>query len=687
MLVLSTDYLQVHPPRISLLLWLGMKNDSQINDLRILQVFRPIVSTCFADGGKMTRARKRASKMNPLTYKDLLEKQAHFVTTKQVNTQTAANRATALRNFLRVNNVGEDDVIGSEMRSGYPEALEKFVLKLQALSASSRSISNTRAALSPWRYWVNEDDSMRALDADKPSPFRCQLKLLVAGHSVKHVAKQSEVPYDMLAGWLKGKIPRQSNNRLICRLESYFGTDRGALTSLAGHTQTPRYRATTGEASRNEYRETLGALTKDEYWFRPGETSALRPQWAEFTRYKTDEVPLLERSSRGTWRISPLPLTPNTPTNWYMFIDGQEVASAKAGWAKVGGFLGWLGLPTERGGLSMPAENLNTFAWFAVPGLFQRYLHWKKLRVGDKYNSSAPESLGWVSSLVRAEVGYFPQNPWLRETLPPEYRTGEWAEMCSSQMNFCRKMTQSLRGTIEVTRDPFHAIQHIVDLPEPMEALVDMIHRLRADRPIGNTEREAVWSRDMLMLKLLASNPLRLRQFSHMSWKLDNTGNLYQKSDGTWWILWKVKYFKNALGAAGNGDYDCPVQSSVWPDIERYLFKHRQSLLRTDTDLVFLTKEGGPVRQGQAHVPWKDLSRRVSELTRRHLWRSDGIGSHSFRHVVGTSIVKAGKGDFATAAAVLNDRIETVRKHYGRFNGKDGSTRMNDLLGKSFRRM
>jgi len=625
--------------------------------------------------------------VNLLSYKDLLEKQAHFAMTKQVNPQTAANRATALRNFLRVNGVSDDDVVGAEMRAGYPEALEKFVAKLQASGASSRSISNTRAALSPWRRWVIEDDNLRALDDDKPTPFRSQLKLLIASHSVKHVSKQSEVPYDMLMGWMNGKVPRKNNTGLICRLESYFGTDRGALTSLAGHTQTPRYRTTTAEAYRNEYRETLGARTKDEYWFRPEDTSALRTQWADFVRYKTDEVPVLERSSKGAWRISPLPLIPNTPTNWYMFIDGKEVASARAAWAKVGGFLGWLSLSMDRGGLNIPAKDLNTLAWLAVPGFFQRYLQWKKSRAGGKYNSSAPESLGWLASLVRAEVGYFPQNPWLRETLPEVYRVGNWSTICSDQMSFCRKMTLSLRGKIEITRDPFLPIKHIVDLPEPMEALVDMIHRLRADRPIGDPGQEAVWSRDILLLKLLSSNPLRLRQFSHLTWKLDNSGNLYQKTDGSWWIIWKTKYFKNSLGAAGDIDYDCPVQPSVYPDIERYLFKHRQTLLRDETNLVFLTKLCGPVRIGPAHVPWVDLSRRVSELTRRYLWRSNGIGAHSFRHVVGSAIVKAGNGDFETAAAVLNDRIGTVKKHYGRFDGKDGSTRMNELLGKSFRRM
>lgn len=370
---------------------------------------------------KAARARKRATRMEPLSYKALLERQAYFVTTKQVNPQTAANRATALRNFLRANGVSEDDVVGSEMRSGYPEALERLVILLQSSSSNARSISNTRAALSPWRNGVVEDDTMRAVEAEKPTPFQCLLKTLLAGNSVKHVAAQSEVPYDMLVGWMRGKVPRLGNSRLLCRLESFFGTEGGALTSLAGHAQAPRTRSYPGEASPNEYRATLGARTKDEYWFRPDEASPLRRQWSAFTRYKTDEVPSLERSSKGMWRISPLPMTPNTPSNWYMFIDGQEVASAKAGWSKVGGFLGWLGLSPERGGMGLPSDQLHTLAWFAVPGLFQRYLNWRKLRAGNKYNSSAPESLGWVASLVRPEIGYFPQNSWLRETLPREY--------------------------------------------------------------------------------------------------------------------------------------------------------------------------------------------------------------------------------------------------------------------------
>ena len=87
------------------------------------------------------------------------------------------------------------------------------------------------------------------------------------------------------------------------------------------------------------------------------------------------------------------------------------------------------------------------------------------------------------------------------------------------------------------------------------------------------------------------------------------------------------------------------------------------------------------------HVPWNDLSKRVTELTRRYLWKTGGIGTHSFRHLIGSSILKAAPGEIQTVARVLNDRPATVEKHYARFSSSDGNKRMGEVLGKSFRRM
>jgi hypothetical protein len=115
-----------------------------------------------------------------------------------------------------------------------------------------------------------------------------------------------------------------------------------------------------------EYRATLGARTQHKYWLRPPEDSPLRQQWRDLMTYKTAVVPTLERSAKGKWRVSPLPLERNTACNWFKFHEGNEVPSAGAAWSKVGAFLGWLCLPTGEGGMGIRHEQLQTLAWLIL---------------------------------------------------------------------------------------------------------------------------------------------------------------------------------------------------------------------------------------------------------------------------------------------------------------------------------
>ena len=135
---------------------------------------------------RVARARKTALKSTPLTYADIFEKLNYFVSTKQLNEHTAANRATALRAFMRANHVTEADVVGSEMRTGFPECAERLINTLRDGGTAQRNITNTRSALTPVRQMVQEDDTARALDSEKPTPFMQQLKTLLSGHSESH---------------------------------------------------------------------------------------------------------------------------------------------------------------------------------------------------------------------------------------------------------------------------------------------------------------------------------------------------------------------------------------------------------------------------------------------------------------------------------------------------------------------
>lgn len=171
---------------------------------------------------------------------------------------------------------------------------------------------------------------------------------------------------------------------------------------------------------------------------------------------------------------------------------------------------------------------------------------------------------------------------------------------------------------------------------------------------------------------------------AHLTWRADNTGELYQRIDKSWWVRIPKTRFKNTRGAAGDNIFDCQVHPSAWRDIERYLFQFRSKLMHSPTDLVFLSRlfSGNTI-----HRPWADLSKRVQALTARYVASSPGIHAHAFRHIVASSILKAKGGSFKVAALVLNDRMATVEQHYSGLQSNDGTEQMAELLEGPFSRM
>ena len=622
----------------------------------------------------------------PLTYKTLFENQERTVPLENKSGQTAANRATALRRFMRANGLQMDDVVGDELRMRHPEALERFIEALRADGRSQRSITNTRCALRPWREAVVEYDTIRALEEDQPTPFARAIASIMADHPTKRIAKQAGVPSDMLYGWLKGKNPRVSSYKCILRLETFFGLDPQSLVQISGIKLVgTRREPVGGPPAPIEYRDRTGRLTRIFYAVKPGIRSPLRQQWQEFLEYKTAAVPKYKRTKRGKWRLSPCPLTARTDANWWAFLGEREVASAKMVWSKTASFLGWLRLSREAGGMQIPEDQIETIAWLAVPDFLERFMDWMMERAGVR-NQGQMQFLATIASLVRPRFGYLRQRPELQRTLPTQYQHEQWEQLCDRQFELVEQLVSAYHGEIGVSRNSFDPIRNVIDLPQPMDAVADMVQRMRADRPVGRHPRyEAVWARNLVLIKLLASNALRRRNLAHLTWRADNTGHLYQKEDRSWWIHIPRQQFKNTCGAAGDFDYDSPVHPSAWADIEKYLFVHRKMMMRGPTDLVFLTLEDR--RSAGKNRPWLEMSATVSALTNRYLLRSPGIGPHAFRHIVATSILKADGGDHKTAAKVLNDRVSTVEKHYAGLRSADGAVRMAELLDGPFSRM
>lgn len=632
---------------------------------------------------KLRKVRAQDPHVLPLTYQSLLDSQDRSVRLLELKPQTAANRATALRTFLRANSLTIDDVVGNEMRLAYTAAIERMIAALTNEGQSARNISNTRSAFSHFRDAVIDFDTNRAIHNEQATPFQSALKSVMADTPVKRVAKLSAIPPDMLRGWLLGKQPRPSSVRYLVRLENFFGLEKNSLVTLSG-TKPRNFKARLSEVqSAIEYNKTVAALSRQTYCCKPEVGSPLRQQWADFLRYKTAAVPRLLRTKRGKWRISPCPVTAPTKSNWWAFCDDKEVATARVAWHKTSSYLGWLQLTIEDGGKGLAPEQTETLAWLAVPDYIEEFLDWGKERVG-KRNQGTTQFLAYIASVVRPRHGYLWQQPKMLATLPIEYQSEDWKTLCERQFTLTEQLVSAFHGEIEVSRDSFEPIRTIIALPQPMEAAIDMVQRMRAARPIGTPKLEALWARDLALIKILLSNPLRKRNLSHLTWKPDNTGELYQQADNSWWIrIPKIK-FKNRNGAAGDSIYDVKVQESAWRDIERYIFFFRPKLLKYPTDLVFLKKI---LHTTTEHRPCDDISSIAYKATAKYLPQSGGFRAHAFRHIVATSILKSEGGTHKIAAKVLNDRIATVEKHYDGLTSNDASEEMGRLLGPYFNRM
>lgn len=182
-----------------------------------------------------SKVRARKTRMTePVTYQKLFEIQDRLLAQGAVKPQTAANRASVLRSFLRFANVHVDDPVGPEFRMDHSARVREFAAQLEQAGRSTRNVSNTLAALRPWRDLVVSLDTERALAGDNLGPFNGAFKRLMEGQAVRGVARQTGIPLAMLHGWLKGKKPRLSNEKYIRRIELHFGVESGDNTSELG---------------------------------------------------------------------------------------------------------------------------------------------------------------------------------------------------------------------------------------------------------------------------------------------------------------------------------------------------------------------------------------------------------------------------------------------------------------------
>ena len=593
---------------------------------------------------------------------------------------TVPNLRSALRAFLADQGLLPDTVIGTTLRLGYYRAVKNHLANLLKSGRTQEYVRNRKAALKLWRKTLLELDGSAA-SKSRQTPLQIALhELLPQVGSIDRISKETNAPLASLRRWFNGTTPRPSSAKWLTVIERHYALDPGTLVDLLPG-RPNRARSAPDSETQIPYRQRLRKASRDGAYALKQPNEALRQEWHGLLRYKTCVRPAngLQRQRRGRWALRSTQDVAKSTPHWAAMIDGRYCSTGAICWERFAAYLGWLQLLEDRGGASVEPQYAHTLVWLTDATMIDQYVNWLAAKADGIVHGGIISFLRNVLMLCHPQTGYLTQS-W--NTFAVKCNVGSdsaWRVRCGEAFACAGDLCRELQAEQRPSRNPFDPIAQILALPNPLDAVADAVARLTSDRPITGGEIEAIWARDVLLIKLLTSNPLRLKNLQLLTYKADNTGHL-RKVAGVWRIKISAEEFKNAKGAAKDRIYDMPVRQEIWPDIESYIKHYRPTLASADNPYVFVSLT-------KASRPWLSMSRHFAALTKRYFLGCPGVGTHSMRHIVATAILKANPDAWSIAALVLHDKEETVRKAYVHLASNDAARWVDPVMSAAFARM
>jgi hypothetical protein len=607
--------------------------------------------------------------LRPITYREVFkhveDELSERLETKGKSQKRVGNFRTARNGWLTECGLSEESPVGVEFGSGFNGSLERYLTTLTREGKSAQTLADRRSMIGVYREaWVSLLQSAAAagvLEGD----FAQALNRLVksSGVSVGVITRNAAVNETTFNAWRNGKRwPSRLLLPAVHRLEGVFGLPLGVLAAklpqmLSGGTGSIR----TGLTG---YRKQLVKMRQLQYLLKEF-LPALQSEWGDLFLFYTDAAWL---RTRGLKRNS----------KWRVREHDGCCPTAEHARTQISEFMGYLCLPTNSEnphlrGKGCPREQL-TLALLSDSDLIYNFLQFKRERTYLRhYNTGTYTFLSFCSSLLRPETGFLWQSPELGARLPVPVPAADWHEWCERHRSVILSTRKDLlqEDEFKKTRDPFEPIRAIIlNNQHPLDVLFGLADAYEADAPPRHASpcRRAAHYQNLFLIKFATLIPLRVFNFSVMTWRPDGTGNLYQKPDGSWWVRFDSSYLKNHKGAAKDRPFDVPLHPTLWHYVEEFLFTHRPHLLRAAAcEYVFrhgVMREANQARGAGRPVGRSNLSLQVFRITQRYIPHCPGFGIHAFRHLVATEYIKNNPAGYAVAAAVLNDKEETVRKSY-----------------------
>jgi len=610
-----------------------------------------------------------------LTYEDLIQIAGRNLCDPDFEQQKNRNTLSILSKYLDYLGIDKDASIADELHTAFQRYQTDF---LDHEDTEGRN-SNLRHIKSRLKFWR---ETYRNTLADGQGGVNFQEKLTrlyeenkrefpeMNQEAVSTAAGMSRLTFNQ---WLSGyRSPGVKTYKHLADLEKVFNVPQGTLQScFPEYRHKTHYKNRTGET---EYAQKLSVMLKDKYRLKDT-PDQLKQEWLAFLNYKTSIVPPMGLVRDTNWRAKPKEMVPNKPPKGHEFcfetLAGEQVPTALMWWLHLRAFYGYL-LNYHKPALKPEQLSL---ANLADPDLILPFVEFRKMKSGE-YNGTTDFILLRSTSMTHKNHGYVRQQPAFAQKMVSPVPVDQWDTWCEQSYERINTFRKELRKGkhIKKSRDPAVTLHDYLIKQHPMDGLLTLIERMEADRALLSTTpnaRDAVSIRNLLLIKMLTTNPLRAAMFQVMTYKENGSGNLYKnKETGAWGLKFTPEYFKNYRGAADK-PYNVTIPEALWPDIELYIYEYRPLLLGADTcDYVFRPMRRNNERM--ANDPWTDIDVQVFKITANYLHEYPPIRPHAFRHIIATEYLKNEPNGFQVVANILHDKLETVLNEYAHLQVADG---------------
>jgi hypothetical protein len=675
------------------------------------------------------------------TYQDLIERgsaeRKKELEGKPKAEQQLYNTRTALNRFLKVLKLEKTAVIGNELTSEFKTALEKVV--------GAVTNNSSRKKIKTGIYWWRDCYGRLIKGPALPDELNEIIKHVCdrSGLTQSVIAKLIGIGPGSLRAWYKNtETPSKLSVKPLERMEVLFKLPAGILTNkISGwhdkrfrKSQLPKFLQDEPQLLRSvrphlpdnfcslplkkqeeivesicteilygddEYSKRLRVLSRLRYRLKKWPGAVLR-EFKSYADFKLAKEPPRGMKRNMAWRAT----------------------TKKKCETDLAALFGAVCLPPDAKderlrGIGFPKPQL-TLALLVCPEVIKWYVKFR-CEARNQYTEYPIGLLHDFISMLQPETGWLRQSPHLVARLKPfaddettyisralvKRAKSNWGRVCDDAIKEYNKLISEIEPRATVARDPFHRIEGLVNLADPMKPFGTLICEMEGELPSRHTQPVYyhIGVRNLVMIILAVLTGFRVTTLMKLDFTGDKSGQLYLE-EGKYVLLVPRKFFKcpnSSFFKVNRTKVDfrmvLPDKFGLYKRLKEYLEVSRPFLMsRThgpsnEYPLFPTSAETEPepdgVEPASARLKAASASTIYAKKMEKHLVRNKHRGTgypkvqktglHSIRYVRGTKAYKKTRS-FKSAGDANQNSERTAEEHYSRFKIEERIAEVTEVL-------